>query len=143
MWTPSALHCIGAPPAAGSRIVTIFGQRTRSPNGHGSAPRASMTRAVPTPGISTGSPRRSSALAVTARILGKRETACYLAALVVCALLSGLAADAIYTSLDIGGIWAGGEIEGGAGVSEYLAALVFLALAGWGYWKSRTGGGCR
>lgn len=81
-------------------------------------------------------------LAVTARILGKRETAVYLGALVVCALLMGLVADAVYSSLDIGGVWAGGAIEEGAGPFEYLAAFVFFALAVWGIRRKRSGKTC-
>lgn len=81
-------------------------------------------------------------LMVTARILGKRETAAYLAALVICALLMGLAADAIYASVNMGGVWAGGDIEEGAGLFEHLTALAFLVLAYLGLRSKRSGGTC-
>ncbi|MFW5733703.1 MAG: permease [Oceanidesulfovibrio sp.] len=81
-------------------------------------------------------------LAVTARILGKRETAVYLAALVVCALLMGLVADGIYTLTGMDSAWAGGEVEEGAGVFEHASALVFLGLAFIGWRRKRASGGC-
>jgi uncharacterized membrane protein YraQ (UPF0718 family) len=81
-------------------------------------------------------------LAVTARILGKRETAAYLAALVVCALLMGIIADAVYGAFDVQGAWAGGAVEEGAGVFEYAALLLFAVLAVWGWQRKRSVGGC-
>ncbi|QJT11014.1 permease [Oceanidesulfovibrio marinus] len=82
------------------------------------------------------------ALTVTARILGKRETIVYLAALVVCALLMGVGADALYGALGATPTWSGGAAEEGAGVLDYAAAAVFLGLCGWSLLRKRRGKSC-
>ncbi len=70
------------------------------------------------------------AVAVLARSLGKRSTAVYLAAIAVCAVLSGLVLDALYQALGISARAAVGEAAEVVphGVSA-AAALVLVVLA--------------
>lgn len=76
-----------------------------------------------------GPATNAASLTVTSRILGKKATAIYLGAIVVCSLAMGMAVNVLYGMLDLDVTnWIQGSGEASHGIFSLVASVVLLGL---------------
>ena len=85
-----------------------------------------------------GPATNAASLAMIARIIGKRGTVIYLAAIAICSIALGFAADALYDVIGIDlSIWAGGAEEAAGGIVPIASAVLLVGLIAWSTIKAR------
>ena len=88
-----------------------------------------------------GPATNAASLIVVSKILGKRATAVYLASIIACSILLGLAANYLYAYFGLSvSDWVRGRTEEGHGILAFSASILLIVLIVRAYLKSRKAG---